>query len=187
MDEKIVLNPMQFGLRVAYIVVTAMIALAFIVITFVADTWASIPSEKQHFAFVVINASGAHFICSLAYGAACIFVCRIFPYWKVSASLAVGGATYIYCALILQHRGLADSLLSQPWVSIFPFGQAMIGLVRGPHLEAFFYFTPLAAACAMTTALLTLLLVGDRLISSKKVPRKPGARSSRSPRPKPRH
>lgn len=178
MDEKLILSPMQFVLRAVYIVFTAMAALAFIVISFISDAWESVPPEKQHFAFVVVNASGAHFICSLAYALPCILICRLLPYWKVATSAAAGGAAYIYCALILQHRGLADSLRSEPWVSIFPFGQDMINLVQGPHLEAFFYFIPLVAAWGMAVIIQIILVLADyglkrRAPLSKKMGAKP--------------
>ena len=167
MDEKMILTPLQLVLRASWIVVTGTAALAFIVISFVSNTWESIPLQKQHFAFVVVNASGAHFIISFAFAWPCILIGRLLPYWSIATSVALGSTSYLYCALILQHRGLADSLLSETWVSIFPFGQAMIDLVRGPNLEMFFYLIPLAAA--WTVAITFGLILGFIESKVKKV------------------
>lgn len=165
MEEKALLTPAQFAMRCASILATAMGALAFIVISFVASTWESIPADQQRFAFVVVNASGAHFIFSLAFALPTILLCRLISRWGVAIGVAVGSAAYIYCALILQHRGLADSLLAEPWVSIFPFGQAMISLVHGPNLEINFYLIPLVAAWAIGGAVGLVLGLAEGVFS----------------------
>lgn len=161
--DKAILSPVQFALRGASILATSMGALAFISISFVASTWESISAEKQHFAFVVVNASGAHFIFSLAFALPSILICRALPRWSMAIAAATGSATYIYCALILQHRGLADTLLSDPWMSIFPFGQTLISQVQGPNLEANFYLIPLLAAWGVGIVMALVLGLGEEI------------------------
>lgn len=145
-DEKSLLRRDTFVLRAIYIVFTSMIVIAFIVIGFVAETWDSIPQENRYFAFVVVNASGAHFFLTLLYVLPSMSLWRARPNKILAVALTVGGITYIYAALILQHWGLTRCLLSERWIRMFPFGQSMISLaeIGGGHF--FFYFLPLLAA-----------------------------------------
>jgi hypothetical protein len=144
-------------------------ALAFIVISFVASTWEFVPATKQSFAFIGVEASGAHFIFSLAFALPCILLSRFLRRsWSISIGGMLGAAGYIYCALILQHWGLASSLLSQSWISIFPLGNTMISLVQGPQLQAIFYAIPLVVAWTIALPSFVILGLGLKIIGSTK-------------------
>ena len=148
-DGKNLLRRDTFVLRAIYIVFTSMIVLAFIVIGFVAETWGSIPERNKHFALVVVNASGAHFFMTLLFVLPSMALWRWRPSRNLAIALTLGGITYIYVALILQHWGIARSLLSEKWSSIFPFGAIMIDLADNSPSHFYFYFLPILAAWAV--------------------------------------
>ena len=156
-DGKSLLRRDTFVLRAIYIVFTSMIVIAFIVIGFIAETWASIPEGKRYFALVVVNASGAHFLLTLLFVLPSMALWRWRPSRNLAIALTFGGITYIYTALILQHWGLTRSLLSEKWSSIFPFGQIMIDLVEGSSSYVFFYFLPILAAWLVLGAIAAAL------------------------------
>ena len=146
MDRSRDLTPVQFTLRVASVLATAVGALAFIVISFISSTWEFIPASEQRYAFVVVNASGAHFVLSFAFCLPAILLAHFSGRWSVAIAECLGGVAYIYCALLLQHRGLANTLLPDPWVSTFPFASEIFSYAGGEQSPAAFYQLPLLAA-----------------------------------------
>jgi hypothetical protein len=133
--------------RALTLMIAGQIAMAAIVIGFVSNTWSYVSKDFQHLAFVVVCGSGAHFVMSLVTGG---LIASYFQFRQniLSTTIAISSsAVYIYCSLIIQHSGLAQMLLERPWVSVFPFGDFMIGLLQGEQREVAYYTLPFVMAC----------------------------------------
>ena len=141
------------------ILATAMGALAFIVITFIAEAWESIPDENKADAFVLINASGAHFLFSIFMVAPFVVLARILNGWHMSSASSLASFLYAYWALLIQHKGLTDILLQEEWVSIFPFAGMVLPLLYGQAGEWMFYFLPLIFAWGVGIPALVVLSI----------------------------
>lgn len=90
-------------------------ALAFIVISFVATVWESIPTERGNDAFVVMFGSGAHFLFSFGIVAPILAVPNRLKSGAMGIAMMLALFGYVFQSLILQHRGLAGLLLDEPW------------------------------------------------------------------------
>ena len=180
LDDKNVLHRDQFVVRAIYIVFTSMIALAFIVISFVSNTWESIPAPNRYFAFTLISASGSHFISTLGYILPGMLLWRTFPRATNAVAICMGGISYIYSALILQHWGLTKCLLPMAWKSVFPFGQYLIAMTNDGRSEAVFYFAPMIASWVVLSTAAVLLHFAETGVNrwntkAEKAPKAPGA------------
>lgn len=146
------------------LIIGGQIALAAIVIGFVANTWSDVSPAYRHFAFVVVCGSGAHFVMALALGGSCALAFHFCKTIRMTSVIILACAGYIYSSLIVQHSGLAHMLLESPWVSIFPLGQRMITLINGPDLEFYYYFLPAIVASSAALTFWLLLELGNRII-----------------------
>ncbi len=152
------------------ILATAMGALSFVVITFIAEAWESIPLDMRSHAFVLINASGAHFLFSIFMVAPFVVLARAMNGWHMSTASSLASFLYAYWALLIQHKGLTDLLLQEEWISIFPFASIVLPHLYGPSGEMLFYFLPLLIAWGVgipTLAVLTLITLPGRLLSRR--------------------
>jgi hypothetical protein len=96
--------------------------LGLIMITFVSQTWSSIPKDKHYDAISLLYACGAHFLLSWIFlMSAAVILGR--P-TRLSIKLSVGFAAFVYMlwSLVTQHRALAALFLAKQWSLPLPFG-----------------------------------------------------------------
>lgn len=133
-------------------------ALAFIVISFVATVWPSIPPDRGRDAFIVVYASGAHFIFSYLLAAPMFALAGRLKSPSSGAAMTIGLASYVFWSLILQHRGLANLLLDSPWSIPLPFADSIcVAMERVLGEQLAFFFGPLIFSYVVLTLALALL------------------------------
>ena len=154
-------NRDQLVMRSVTLLITGQIALAAIVIGFVANTWESIDITSHYRAFIVVCGSGAHFLMSLAVGGVSLLVFRR-DETKLDAFIAVSTCfVYIYFSLIIQHDGLATLLMDRPWKSVFPLGDWALSFARNESGELAYYLIPtLASSVALVALYIAKLGIG---------------------------
>jgi hypothetical protein len=140
-------------------------ALAFIVISFVAAVWENIPVAHHRDAFVVVYASGAHFIFSFGIAAPSLALSHWLRSRAASAALMLGLFAYVFWSLILQHRGLANLLLEERWTIPMPYADTASSLLERAmgSGEFAFYLGPLMFSYALAAAGMLVLWVPSLL------------------------
>jgi hypothetical protein len=118
-------------------------ALAFIVIGFVGQAWDSIPAELGRQAFVLVYASGAHFLFSFLFAVPAMVICRHNDrrQFAIDFGLLAGLFAYVFWSLNEQHRELANLLIDPPWQIPLPLGNELSSLLQaisgGPDYRLF--------------------------------------------------
>jgi len=139
-------------------------ALAFIVISFVATVWESIPADRRHDAFVVVYASGAHFIFSFVLAGPTFALANRLQSAAAGAAMTFGLVAYVFWSLILQHRGLANLLLDRPWSIPMPFADQVSASLAGLLGEHFaFYLGPVIFGYAILAVAMVVLWLPSTL------------------------
>lgn len=105
-------------------------ALAALVITFIAQVWHAIPPEHGKDAFVLIYASGAHFIFSFLLVAPGIVICRQVNSLAINVAFLVGLFAYLFWSLNEQHSALANLLITPAWQIPLPLAPELSSLLR---------------------------------------------------------
>jgi hypothetical protein len=134
-------------------------ALALIVISFIGQVWPNIPPTNHQDAFLLIFASGAHFIFSffIVAPAALLFSRR--GSMASHFGFTVGIFFYTFWSLIVQQRALANLLLTDKWNIPLPFGDGFADLwavALGSETTAL-YFSPLLSAYLVAIAVTIVL------------------------------
>ena len=153
----------QLVMRSITLMVTGQIALAAIVIGFVANTWRAIPPSNHYEAFIVVCGSGAHFLMSLATAG---IVLSSYKFFASKLEIGIGAICcfcYIYFSLIVQHGGLASLLLIEPWRSVFPLGDMALSLSKGVAGETYYYMLPFVTSLILFIILELLHLCWRKL------------------------
>jgi hypothetical protein len=149
-------------------------ALAFIVISFVATVWESIPADRRHDAFVVVYASGAHFIFSFALAGPMFALSTRLRSAAAGAAMTLALMGYVFWSLILQHRGLANLLLDSPWSIPMPFADGVAAsLTRGMGEHFAFYLGPVVFAYGVLLVALALVWLPSRLAPARPLSKNP--------------
>jgi hypothetical protein len=135
-------------------------AIATIVIVFVAQVWHAVPPAKGHDAFVLIYASGAHFLFSFLFIVPGLLVSSRTRSVPLDTGLFAGLFAYVFWSLNEQHRELADLLIEPSWRIPLPMGEELSHLLEtmsgGPDFRLF--LSPLVLAWLV--ALLVAAVVG---------------------------
>jgi hypothetical protein len=146
-------------------------ALAFIVIGFIASAWESIPEAHHNDAFVVVFASGAHFIFSFLFAAPAMAAAPRIQGGFSSFSLMLGLYAYVFWSLIVQHCALAELFLAGQWRIPIPFADVVANAFNtalgGPEMAL--YFGPLVLAYLVTVVAFAVLWLPSLAAPRRKV------------------
>lgn len=142
-------------------------ALAFVVISFIAQTWPNIPSDKQYLAFVLIYGCGAHFIFSFFAAIPFLYIANKVNSTFFNLTLMLAMFAYVFWSLNEQHHALSALLIEPHWEIPLPFGEQLYDFLRstlGSNSTAL-YFAPLLISYTVAIVLSIPSIIIDVVLS----------------------